>query len=112
LVALQRAFGARQPTVAEGRDMGTVVFPNARCKIFLDASLDERTRRRAQDLEAKGIAVEFDALREEIRIRDEMASTRTASPLRCAEDAIIVDTTSMTIDAVIDLIVVLARGRV
>jgi len=110
LVTLQRAFAAQRPTVAEGRDMGTVVFPNAKCKIFLDASIEERTRRRAAELQAKGLEVDMDLLREEIRVRDEKARTRAVAPLRRAEDAILVDTTDLAIDEVVDKIVRLARS--
>ena len=109
LVALQQAVGAQQPTVAEGRDIGTVVFPKARCKIYLDASLDERVRRRAEELEAKGMAVDRSVLREEIRRRDEKDMGRAISPLRCAPDAMRVDTTGMTLDEVVEKIVALAR---
>lgn len=110
LVTLQRAFGARRPTVAEGRDMGTVVFPKARCKVYLDASLEERTRRRALELEAKGLPVDMEQLREEIRERDEKAMTRAASPLRRADDAHVVDTTGRSFDEVVAAIVELARA--
>ena len=108
LVAMQQAFGARQPTVAEGRDMGTVVFPKARCKIYLEASLEERTRRRALELEAVGRIVDRAALLEEIRVRDEKTMTRAVSPLRRAEDAIGVDTTGLSIEQVVEQIVGLA----
>ncbi|HNR29604.1 MAG TPA: (d)CMP kinase [Candidatus Hydrogenedentes bacterium] len=111
LVALQREIGARGPTVAEGRDIGTVVFPEAACKIFLDASLEERTRRRARELESKGVAVDLEALRAEIHDRDEKNRTRRDSPLKQAEDAVLVDTTDMTPDEVVDAIVRLARER-
>ena len=110
LVTLQRAFAAQRPTVAEGRDMGTVVFPNAKCKIFLDASIEERTRRRAAELQAKGLEVDVDLLREEIRVRDEKARTRAVAPLRRAGDAILVDTTDLAIDEVVEKIVRLARS--
>jgi cytidylate kinase len=110
LAALQRAWGALRPTVAEGRDMGTVVFPKAQCKVFLDASLEERTRRRAAELVAKEGKVDMAALREAIRVRDEKNATRAIAPLRCAEDAVVVDSTSMTLDEVVDRIVRLARG--
>jgi len=110
LVSLQRAFGARGPTVAEGRDMGTVVFPKARCKVYLDASLEERTRRRAAQLEAKGLAVDMKGLRAEIRERDEKSMTRKESPLRRANDAVVIDTTSMTFEEVVEAIVTLAQG--
>lgn len=111
LVELQRAFGAKRPTVAEGRDMGTVVFPEARCKIYLDASIDERARRRARELEARGTAVDFDALREEIRVRDEKTMTRAVAPLRRAEDAELLDTTGLSQEAVVERIVGLARTK-
>jgi cytidylate kinase len=111
LVELQREFGARQPTVAEGRDMGTVVFPQAGCKIYLDASLDERTRRRARDLREKGYEVDEAALRAEIFERDEQGMKRETSPLRPAEDAIRLDTSDLSQDEVVERIVQLARER-
>ena len=112
LVTLQRAFAQKQPTVAEGRDMGTVVFPKARCKIFLDATLEERTRRRAQQLREQGIAVDLDQLRREIEERDEHTRTRATAPLRPADDAVLLDTTNLTLDEVVDRIVALARERI
>ena len=110
LVALQQAFGAQRPTVAEGRDIGTVVFPKARCKVYLDASLEERARRRAAELEAQGLAVNREQLREEIRVRDEKDMTRAVSPLRRAADAVVVDTTSLSLEQVVDTIVRLAQA--
>ncbi|MCK5861648.1 MAG: (d)CMP kinase, partial [Candidatus Hydrogenedentes bacterium] len=95
LVELQREFGCRRPTVAEGRDIGTVVFPAARCKIYLDASLSCRAKRRALEMEARGDVVDFQALLEEIRERDQKSMTRADSPLRRAEDALLIDTTAM-----------------
>jgi len=111
LVELQRVFGGKAPTVAEGRDMGTVVFPKARCKVFLDASLDERTRRRAAEMTAKGVAIDLDVLKAEIHDRDEKTRTRAVAPLRRADDAVLVDTTNVTIQQVVDSIVQLARTR-
>lgn len=111
LVELQRAFGARGPTVAEGRDMGTVVFPAAKCKVYLDASLDERARRRAREFEAKGIAFDPDALHNDIRTRDEKDISRAIAPLRRADDAVLIDTSTMTSDEVIAAIIFLARQR-
>jgi cytidylate kinase len=111
LVELQRQFGAMRPTVAEGRDIGTVVFPRAKCKIFLIASLDERARRRAKELAQRGVTVDYDGLREEIRIRDEQNRTRAESPLRQADDAVLFDTTSLSIDEVVGRIVAVARMR-
>lgn len=111
LVAQQRRIGAIRPTVAEGRDIGTVVFPAAKCKVYMDASLEERTRRRARQLEAGGATVDFDALMAEIRERDEKAQNRADSPLRPAVDAVLLDTTRLTFDEVVDTVVRLARER-
>ena len=111
LVELQRHYGARRPTVADGRDMGTVVFPEAKCKIFLEASLDERALRRMKDLEASGEPVDFEVLRGEIEERDHKARTRAVSPLRQAPDALRLDTTGMPLDDVVNRIVTLARER-
>jgi cytidylate kinase len=109
LVELQRRFAAQQPTVAEGRDIGTVVFPHAKCKVFLDAALDERARRRAAQLAGKGVAVELDEVRDEIDERDRRNTTRAVAPLRRAEDAVLIDSTSMTLEEVVNAIVRLAR---
>lgn len=111
LVELQRRFGEARPTVAEGRDIGTVVFPDAKCKIYLDASLECRARRRAAELEARGVAVDFGRLLEEIRERDEMSMNRADSPLRRAADAELVDSTGMTADGVAARIAAIARER-
>jgi cytidylate kinase len=111
LVELQREIGAKRPTVAEGRDMGTVVFPRARCKIFLDASIDERTRRRARQLWDEGRQVDEAALRAEIAARDHNDRSRAVAPLRPAEDAVIVDTTGMPFEEVVSEIVRLAGEK-
>ncbi len=110
LVELQREFGAQRPTVAEGRDMGTVVFPDAACKVYLDASIAARTRRRAAELRQKSQTVNEDELREAIRVRDEKATTRAVSPLRRAHDAVYLDTTDLTSDEVVGRIVTLVRS--
>jgi cytidylate kinase len=110
LVKLQQTVGAQGPTVAEGRDMGTVVFPNARCKIFLDASLDARTRRRQEELKQKGVEVDFETLRAQIHERGEMSRTRKVAPLRPADDAVVLDTTDLSFEEVVEEIVRLARA--
>lgn len=110
LVLLQRAFAQRGPTVAEGRDMGTVVFPEARCKIFLDASLDERARRRTRELQQKGAPADFDEVRRDMAERDEKSRTRAVAPLRCASGALRLDTTGMTLDNVVARIAAEARA--
>lgn len=111
LVALQRIIGAQRPTVAEGRDIGTVVFPRAACKVYLDASLDARTQRRAKDLEQAGHTVDLAALREEIDTRDRRAMERADSPLRPAEDAIRLDSSDMSLEEVIEAIRRMALER-
>jgi cytidylate kinase len=111
LVQLQRVIGAQSPTVAEGRDMGTVVFPQAKCKVYLDASLDARTRRRQLELQAKGMEVDFDTLRAQIHERGEMSRTRKVAPLRPADDAVSLDSSDKTFEDVVSEIVALARAR-
>ncbi|MEA3364853.1 MAG: (d)CMP kinase [Candidatus Hydrogenedentes bacterium] len=110
LVKMQRALGARRPTVADGRDMGTVVFPNARWKIYLDASVDERVRRRAAQLAEKGVQVNMAELRREVEERDHKNMTRQVSPLRKADDARLVDTTHLSFDEAVNAIVNIVRG--
>lgn len=109
LVALQRRYGAQRPCVVEGRDIGTVVFPRAKCKIFLDASIEARTERRARQLEAAGENVDRTTLRDAIARRDESDRTRALAPLRPAPDAWILDTTHRTLDEVVEAIVQRAR---
>ena len=109
LVELQRRVASLRPTVAEGRDMGTVVFPRAKCKFYLDASLDERARRRFEELRGKGIEVDFQALRDEIESRDLKTMTRAISPLRPADDAVRIDTTHLTLEQVVDHMAARAR---
>ncbi|MCC6490281.1 MAG: (d)CMP kinase [Candidatus Hydrogenedentes bacterium] len=110
LVELQRATGSRGPTVAEGRDIGTVVFPKAKCKVYLDASIEERARRRAEEFTRKGLAVDIAEVRADIRTRDEKDMTRAVAPLRRADDAHVIDTTHMTPQEAVDAIVALARS--
>ena len=110
LVRLQRAFASRQPTVSEGRDMGTVVFPDARCKIYLDASIEERTRRRAAQLDEQGTDYDLDALRAEIRDRDTNDMTRGVAPLQKAADASVLDTSSLSLEEVVLEVIRLAKA--
>ena len=101
LLGLQRRL-ARGGCVAEGRDMGTVVFPGAPFKFFVTADLDTRARRREADLRARGQAPPpLDELREQIRARDERDASRAVAPLRPAEDARLLDTSHMTVDEVV-----------
>jgi cytidylate kinase len=105
MVKRQREIGNRGGVVMEGRDIGTVVFPNADLKIFMSASLDERTRRRQKDLAAHGIHKDFETLRHEIAQRDEKDAKRDVAPLRPAEDAVLLDTTNLSIEQQVDFIV-------
>ncbi len=101
LLLRQRAFSTQPGLIADGRDMGTVVFPNAEVKIFLDASAEERANRRMKQLQQKGLNVRFDRLLSEIQERDDRDRNRTVAPLRPADDALVLDSTSMNIDEVV-----------
>ncbi|MFM2657898.1 (d)CMP kinase [Vibrio owensii] len=102
LLRRQRAFETAPGLVADGRDMGTVVFQNAQAKIFLDASAEERANRRLKQLQDKGLDVRFADLLSEIQERDDRDRNRPVAPLRPAEDALVLDSTSMTIDEVVE----------
>ncbi|KAA9001110.1 (d)CMP kinase [Affinibrenneria salicis] len=101
LLRRQRAFREAPGLVADGRDMGTVVFPDAAVKIFLDASAQERARRRMLQLQDKGFSVNFERLLAEIKERDDRDRNRPVAPLVPAADALVLDSTSMSIDDVI-----------
>jgi cytidylate kinase len=96
MVERQQAFGRASDVVMEGRDIGTVVFPDAQVKIYLDASPEERARRRVAELAARGQAVDYEATLAEMRERDRRDMTRADSPLRRAADAIYIDTSRMS----------------
>ena len=110
LLERQRRFAAAPGLVADGRDMGTVVFPQARLKIFLTASLDERVLRRHKQLKEKGVAATLAALSLEIAERDERDSTRAAAPLMPSADAVLLDTTGMAVEAVVERVLALVRS--
>ena len=105
LLDRQRAFRRAPGLVADGRDMGTVVFPDATLKIFLTASALERANRRYKQLKEKGMDVSLGALRAEIERRDRRDSERQTAPMRAADDAVVVDTTAMTVDEVVERVV-------
>ncbi|HET9192084.1 MAG TPA: (d)CMP kinase [Vicinamibacterales bacterium] len=111
LVARQRALGADGGVVMEGRDIGTVVFPNADVKIYLDASAEERARRRASDAAHSGSQAGQAAVAEAIQARDTADRTRAVSPLSVAADAVHIDTTAMPIEKVVDDVMGLVRSR-
>jgi len=108
----QRAFRRSPGLVADGRDMGTVVFPEALVKVFVTASPEERARRRYKQLIAKGISITMDGLLRDIRERDARDAGRAAAPLVPAADAVILDTTDMTIEAATDRVLGLYRDAV
>ena len=99
MLVLQRAFGRRGNVVAEGRDIGTVVFPDAEVKIYLDASAQERARRRVEELRQAGRQVSLDETLREMWERDKRDSERDLAPLRKADDAIAIDSTSVDAEA-------------
>jgi len=104
LTQLQREYGAQGSIVAEGRDMGTVVFPQAACKFFLDAQPEERARRRVEQLHIQGTKADFDEILAMIVERDKNDSEREIAPLKKADDAFLIDTTRMSIPEVVKLI--------
>lgn len=101
LLKRQRDFEQPPGLIAEGRDMGTVVFPNALMRFFLVASAEERAKRRFKQLKEKGINVKMDDLKQEIAQRDERDTNRAAAPLKPADDAIMIDTTGLSVEEVI-----------
>ncbi|NLP00918.1 MAG: cytidylate kinase, partial [Fibrobacter sp.] len=105
LVEQQRRIAEGNSVVCEGRDIGTVVFPNADLKFFMTASVVERAKRRQKDFEKLGISKSVDELVEEITLRDKKDSTRANSPLCKADDALEIDTTSMSLEEQAELII-------
>ena len=105
LVELQREIGSAGKMVTEGRDQGTVVFPDAQHKFFVTASLDARARRRQRELAVKEVHLPFETVLEQLRLRDERDETRAHAPMIPAVDATIVDTSDLTIVQVVDTLV-------
>ena len=112
MVAQQRALGDRTSVVMEGRDIGTVVFPNAEVKIYLDAQLAERVHRRFEELRAKGQALPEEILSAQMKERDQRDSTRVDAPLAQAPDAVYLDSTRLSLDEVEEAILKIVRARV
>ena len=101
LVDQQRRMGQTGNVILDGRDIGTVVFPDAECKIFLTASLEERAFRRKKELEVKGDILDYKTVKEDIASRDKRDSERETSPLRKARDARLIDSTNMDVEQVV-----------
>ena len=106
----QRHFRRMPGLVADGRDMGTVIFPDAAAKVFLTASAEERAKRRYKQLKEKGLSVTLSSLLREIEARDVRDAGRAVAPLRPADDAILIDSTGMPIDEVVAKVIALVRG--
>ena len=111
LVELQQKLAADADVVMDGRDIGTCVLPQAQLKIYLTADSMVRAKRRYKELTEKGVACELNVIERDIRERDHQDMTRAISPLRQAEDAILVDTSDLTIDEVVEKIIGLCRER-
>lgn len=111
LLQRQRDFCQQPGLVADGRDMGTTVFPAARAKIYLTASAEERAQRRYKQLKDKGISANLAALLQDINERDTRDSQRSASPLKPAEDAVIIDTSDLGIDQVVEQVLAVCESR-
>ena len=109
MVELQRAMAACGAVVMDGRDIGTNVLPDADVKIFLTASVEERARRRYNEMKEKGYGVDFDELKREIASRDKQDSERAISPLKQADDAVLLDSTALPIDDVVARILELCK---
>jgi len=112
ITELQRQIGKEGRIVAEGRDIGTVVFPDARLKIFLVASLEQRARRRQKDLADAGESISLKKLTAELKYRDEYDRSRSFAPLKKSADAIELDTTGLTIEQQVDFIVSLWKDKI
>jgi cytidylate kinase len=111
LLARQRAFARPPGLLADGRDMGTVVFPDAQLKIFLTASPEERAKRRYKQLKEKGIDANLPELVAELEARDKRDCERETAPLQAADDAILLDTTALSIEQVVDQVMQMASQR-
>jgi cytidylate kinase len=111
LVKMQREFGQEKDCVLDGRDIGTVVFPQAEKKFFIDASIDVRVKRRFKELEGLGQSVLMDEVARDLANRDKIDSTRETSPLRLAPDAIYIDTTNLSIEQVVEKMFNLCKAK-
>lgn len=111
LLEIQRKIAEGKDVIMEGRDIGTVVFPNANVKIYLDATPEERARRRVLQNEEKGIKTSYKEVLENIKDRDKRDSNRKVAPLKKADDAIYIDSSNMTIDEVVENVIALINDK-
>ncbi|HFE48304.1 MAG TPA: (d)CMP kinase [Chromatiaceae bacterium] len=112
LLSWQQGYVREPGLVAEGRDMGTVIFPEARAKIFLTASAGKRAERRYKQLKEKGLDVNMESLVEEISMRDERDARRAVSPLKAAPDALLLDSSNMAVDEVVEKVLGYVKERI
>jgi CMP/dCMP kinase len=110
MIALQKEIGKDGGIVMDGRDIGTVVFPQAELKIFFTATVEERAQRRVNELKAKNIACSFQEIKEQIILRDNYDTTRELSPMVPADDAIILDTTGMNLETQVETVMSIIKG--
>lgn len=111
LLDWQREFGRQGGVVAEGRDTGTVVFPEAPVKIFLTASLEERARRRHKELLQRGVDISYEQVKLDLEARDQRDATRHVAPLRPAPDAVVIDSTHMSLEQVVEEVLKICRAQ-
>ena len=111
LLDIQRDLAKKQSVIMDGRDIGTVVLPDAEVKIFLTASVDVRAMRRYKELTEKGVSCDLEEIKKDIADRDEQDRNRPIAPLKKADDAVLVDTSDMSIDQVVDRIMEIADGN-
>ena len=111
MVDLQRKMAETQDVIMEGRDITTVVFPNADVKIYLDASIEERAKRRYKENQEKGIDMTYEEVYESIKTRDENDKSKEIGALKMAEDSIVVDTTNLSIDEVVEKIIQIIKSK-
>ena len=111
LVERQRTLRRAGPLVGEGRDLGTVVFPDAEVKLYLDADLETRARRRLRELSRRGVPAVLDEVREEMRARDERDRSRADSPMKPAPDAVVLDTTGMDLERQVEAALAVIRAH-
>jgi CMP/dCMP kinase len=111
LLSIQRDVGEKGGVVAEGRDMGTIVFPNADYKFYLDAEVEERIRRRYKELQMQGGSRDYERIADDLVARDRQDKERDVAPLKASHDAIVVDSTRMTVADVVDKMISIIKGK-
>jgi len=111
LLAFQRKFGADRGAVLDGRDIGTVIFPDADVKLYVDANVDARAQRRWKELAARGVDISLQSVTDDMQARDAADVARAAAPLRAADDAVVLDTSLLDADAAFEKAIGIVKGR-